>query len=72
MSESVDFVGPKPQQESIVAVADKEAAIIMPKTPDTRTLPAFARGDSEVIYCGDNLDQLPPLPDARIEIVWKR
>jgi hypothetical protein len=26
--------------------------------------------DTRVIYCGDNLDQLPKLPDAYVDLIY--
>jgi DNA modification methylase len=40
------------------------------KPRDAVTLQAFARVDSEVIYCGDNLDQLPKIPDACVDLIY--
>jgi DNA modification methylase len=42
----------------------------VPKPHDAKSLQAFARVDSEVVYCGDNLDQLAKLPDACVDLVY--
>lgn len=58
--------------QSKKAARNANIAADMAKKPASapRARRASALTDTRIIYCGDNLDQLPRLPDACIDLIY--
>ena len=42
------------------------------KPASARPAKSSALVDTRVVYCGDNLEQLAKLPDACVDLIWRK